>query len=151
MTLAVLLGFKFISSTGHGHVCLFLNKGEQKQLPQDMTSATHADLVHVTDTEYRTQIISTHIYVHVTDKADHKLFSFHSIPMLLQWHVKDPCHSAKSAAGRLHLNTLTPLTKWNWSRLTLPQFRHRVGTYQITSSHSTHQGTLSYSHLSSLA
>ena len=26
-------------------------------------------------------------------------------PVLPQWHVKDPCHSAKSAGGRLHLNT----------------------------------------------
>ena len=24
--------------------------------------------------------------------------------MLPQWQVKDPCHSAKSAGGRLHLN-----------------------------------------------
>ena len=31
-------------------------------------------------------------------------------PMLPQWHVKDPNHSAKSAGGRLHLNTHTPLT-----------------------------------------
>ena len=28
--------------------------------------------------------------------------------MLPQWHVKDPCHSAKSVGGRLHLNTLHP-------------------------------------------
>ena len=26
-------------------------------------------------------------------------------PVLLQWHVKDPGHSAKSAGGRLHLKT----------------------------------------------
>ena len=32
-------------------------------------------------------------------------------PMLLQWHVKDLGHSAKSAGGRLHLNTHTPLTQ----------------------------------------
>ena len=31
-------------------------------------------------------------------------------PVLLQWHVKDPGHSAKSVGGRLHLNTHTPLT-----------------------------------------
>ena len=28
-----------------------------------------------------------------------------STPVLLQWHVKDPGHPAKSAGGRLHLNT----------------------------------------------
>ena len=36
-----------------------------------------------------------------------------SIPVLPQWHVKDPGHSAKSAGGRLHLNTHTPLTQRN--------------------------------------
>ena len=30
-----------------------------------------------------------------------------STPVLPQWHVKDPGHSAKSAGGRLHLNTHT--------------------------------------------
>ena len=35
----------------------------------------------------------------------------YSIPVLLQWHVKDPGHSAKSAGGRLHLNMHTPLTR----------------------------------------
>ena len=29
--------------------------------------------------------------------------------VLPQWHIKDPGHSAKSAGGRLHLNTHTPL------------------------------------------
>ena len=28
-------------------------------------------------------------------------------PVLRQWHVKDPGHSAKSAAGRFYLNTYT--------------------------------------------
>ena len=32
------------------------------------------------------------------------------IPVLPQWHVKDPDHSAKSACGGLHLSTHTPLT-----------------------------------------
>ena len=31
-------------------------------------------------------------------------------PVLPQWHVKDPGHSAKSADGRLHVNTHTPWT-----------------------------------------
>ena len=39
------------------------------------------------------------------------LFGVRSTPMLPQWHIKDPGHSAKSAGGRLHLNTHTPLTQ----------------------------------------
>ena len=31
------------------------------------------------------------------------LIRVRSTPVLLQWHVKDPGHSAKSAGGRLHL------------------------------------------------
>ena len=42
------------------------------------------------------------------------LFGVCSTPFLLQWHVKDTCHSAKSADGRLHLNTLDP-TKSEWA------------------------------------
>ena len=37
--------------------------------------------------------------------------SVRSTPVLPQWHVKDPGHSAKSAGGRLHLNTHTTLTQ----------------------------------------
>ena len=59
--------------------------------------------------------------------------------MLPQWHVKDPRHSAKSAGGRLPLNMHTPLTQRSWSGLTKPLSRHRVGTYQETSSHETRQ------------
>ena len=33
------------------------------------------------------------------------LFGVRSTPVLPQWHVKDPGHSAKSAGGRLHLKT----------------------------------------------
>ena len=71
--------------------------------------------------------------------------------MLLQWHVKDPGHSAKSAGGRLHLNTHTsltqrrPLTQQSWSWLALLLSRHSMGTYQETSSHATCQGTFSQS------
>ena len=74
-----------------------------------------------------------------------------STPVLLQWHVKDPDHSAKSAGGRLHLNTHTPLTQQSWSGLTMLLSRHSVGTYQETSSHASHQGTHSHSHLNSLS
>ena len=35
-------------------------------------------------------------------------FVIRSTPVLLQLHVKDPGHSAKSAGGRLQLNTHTP-------------------------------------------
>ena len=46
-------------------------------------------------------------------------------PVLPQWHVKDSGHSAKSAGGRLHLNTHTPLTQKksesvSYTHLTLP-------------------------------
>ena len=71
--------------------------------------------------------------------------------VLRQWHVKDPGHSAKSAGGRLHLDTHTPLTQRSWSGLTMPLSKHSIGTYQETSSHATPEGTLSHSHLSSLS
>ena len=51
-------------------------------------------------------------------------------PVLPQWHVKDPGHSAKGAGGRLHLNTNTSLTQSSQSGLTMPLCRHSVGTYQ---------------------
>ena len=34
-------------------------------------------------------------------------------PLLPQWHVKDPGHSATRAGGSLHLNTHTPVTQRN--------------------------------------
>ena len=49
-------------------------------------------------------------------------------PVLPQWHVKDPGHSARSADGRFHLNTHTPLTQQSRSGLTMPLSRHCVGT-----------------------
>ena len=49
------------------------------------------------------------------------LFSVHSTPVVLQWHVKDPGHSAKSIGGRLHLDMHTSLTQWSQSRRTMPQ------------------------------
>ena len=65
--------------------------------------------------------------------------AFVPTPVLPQWHVKDPSHSAKSTGGRLHLNTHTPLTQQSWSGLTMPLCKHSVGTYQETSSHATCQ------------
>ena len=38
-------------------------------------------------------------------------------------------HFAKSAGGRVHLNTHTPLTQWSLSGLTMLS-KHSVGTYQ---------------------
>ena len=79
------------------------------------------------------------------------LFRFLSTPGLPQRHVKDPGRSARSAGGRLHLNTLTPLTQRSRRGLTMPLCVHSVGTYQGTISHITCQGTLSHSRLSSLS
>ena len=65
------------------------------------------------------------------------LFEIRSTPGLLQWHVKDPGHSAKSTGGRLHLNTHTPLTQRSQCGLTTPLSRLCVGTNPETSSHAT--------------
>ena len=62
--------------------------------------------------------------------------------MLLQWHIKDPSHFAKSAGGRLHLNTHMPLTHWSWSGLTVPLSRLSVGTYQKWAHTQLIRGTL---------
>ena len=35
-------------------------------------------------------------------------FGIRSTPVLPQWHVEDPGHSAKSAGGRLQLNMYAP-------------------------------------------
>ena len=70
------------------------------------------------------------------------LFSVSSTPVLLQWHVKDPSHSDKSADGRLHLNTHTPMPQGSQSGLTMPLSRYSVGTCPEMSSHTTCQGTL---------
>ena len=79
------------------------------------------------------------------------LFGVSSTPLLPQWSVKDPGHSAKSADGRLHLNTHTPLTQRSRSGLTMPLSRQSVGTYPETSSHATRQRTLGHSRHSSLS
>ena len=65
--------------------------------------------------------------------------------MLPQRHVQDPDHSARSAGGRLHLNTHTPVTQQSQDGLTMPLCRHSVGIYQKMSSHATHHGTLGQS------
>ena len=71
--------------------------------------------------------------------------------MLLQWHVKDPGHSANSAGGRLHLNMHKPFTQRSRSGLTLSLSMHSVETYQEKGSHATRQGTLSHIRLRSLS
>ena len=54
---------------------------------------------------------------------------------------KKPGHSAKSAGGRLHLNTNTPQTQRSRGALSMPLSRHSMRTYQETSSHATRQRT----------
>ena len=67
------------------------------------------------------------------------LFGVRSTPVLPHWHVKDPGHSAKSAGGRLHLNTHTPC----------PGIVREP--FQKMSSHATRQGTFGHSRRSSLS
>ena len=57
------------------------------------------------------------------------LFGVRSKPVLSQWHVKDPGHSAKRVSGRLHLNTHTLLTQRSRDERTMPS-RHSVETYE---------------------
>ena len=52
------------------------------------------------------------------------LIQSRTTPVLLQWRVKDPCHSAKIASDRLHLNTQTTLTQQSRSGLTMPLSWH---------------------------
>ena len=73
------------------------------------------------------------------------LFGIRSIPVLLQWHIKDPGHSVKSASGRLHPNTHSPSLQRSRSGLTIPLSRQSAGTHRETSSHATRQGTLGQS------
>ena len=63
-------------------------------------------------------------------------------PVTPQWHVKDPGHSTKSAGGRLHVNTHTPLAHRSRSGLTMPLSRHSAGAYPETSSHAARQGNI---------
>ena len=79
------------------------------------------------------------------------LVDVRSTPVLPQWHVKDPDHSAKSAGCRLRLHTHTPLTQRSRGGLIILLSRHSVGTYQETSSHATRQGTLGHTRLRSLS
>ena len=58
---------------------------------------------------------------------------------------------AKSAGGRLHPNTHTPSTQRSRSGLTMPLFRHIMGTYPETSSHATRQGKFTQPQSSQLA
>ena len=66
-------------------------------------------------------------FFHTTLTVCAESYSASVLPVLPQWHVKDPGHSAKTRGGRLHLNTHTPVTQANLSRLTM-LFRHSVGT-----------------------
>ena len=79
------------------------------------------------------------------------LFGVRSTPVLSQWYIKDLCHSAKSAGGRMHVSTHTPLTQRSQSELTTPLSPHSVDTYPVLSSHATAQGTYGHNRLSSLS
>ena len=83
--------------------------------------------------------------------ADSYSVCVRSTPVVTQWHVKDPGHSAKSAGGRLHLNIHTPFIHRSRSGLTMPLPRQSVEIYQETSSHATRQGAHGHSRLSSLS
>ena len=61
---------------------------------------------------------------------------------LLQWHLQDPCHFAKSEGGRLQPNTRTPLPQRRWCGLTMLS-RHSVGTYHRGKRTHTHTQPLS--------
>ena len=89
------------------------------------------------------------IFFYKGNHVSRLLFTVCSIPVLLQRHIKDRRHSAKSAGGRLHLNMHTSLTQQSQSGLTMLLSRHSEGTFKETSSRATRQGTLSHSHLSS--
>ena len=78
-------------------------------------------------------------------------FGVRSTPVLPQWHVKDPGHSAKSAGDRLHLNTQTPSTQRSRTGLSMPLYRHGVETSPETTSHAICQGTVGHSRLGSLS
>ena len=80
----------------------------------------------------------------LTVRADSRSLSVLA-PVLQQWHVKDPGHSAKSTGGRLQLNTHTPFTQRSRIGLTMPLSRRSKGIYQETSSYATGQGSLGHS------
>ena len=79
------------------------------------------------------------------------MFCVRFTPVVPQWYVNDPSYSVKSAGGRLHLNTRTPLTQRSRIGLTMSLSRQSVGTYQGTSLYATRQGTLGHGRLSSLS
>ena len=60
------------------------------------------------------------------------LFGVLSTPVLPQWHVKDPGHSARSTGGRLHLNTHTPLTQRSQSWLTVQAWCGNLSGNELT-------------------
>ena len=61
--------------------------------------------------------------------CDDYFLGVHSNPVLLQWHIKDLGHSAKSAGGRLYVNMHTSLNQPSRSGLTMLS-RYSAGTYQ---------------------
>ena len=77
-------------------------------------------------------------------------FGVRSNPVLLQRHVKDPGHSAKSAGGRLHLDMHTVLIRSSRSELTMLS-KHSVGNYEGNELKHNSSGTLDHCRISSLS
>ena len=71
--------------------------------------------------------------------------------LTLIWCPFHPCATDKSAGGRSHLNTHTPLAQQSRSGLTMPLSRLSVGNYSEMSSHANCQKTFSHSYLSLLS
>ena len=63
--------------------------------------------MHLQNSIFSTPITSTLNAMHCDEVLSH-YFGVRSTPVLLQWHVGDPGHSAKGEGGRLQLNTHTP-------------------------------------------
>ena len=81
-------------------------------------------------------------------------FGIRATVVLLQWHVKVPCHFTKIAGGGLHLNTIQPrpnkvgsaLSRLCWPDIVLEPMRETR-----LSSHAPRQGTHVHSRLSTLS
>ena len=75
-------------------------------------------------------------------------FGICSTPVLPQYHVKDPGHSAKSAGGRLQLNTHAPyVCGFAWSDVTYGVWLYGVhGTRRDGSSFTWHHVTTKQPH-----
>ena len=77
--------------------------------PQTATYTVTPTTHNTTDCNLpKTAIHTHHTCTYISFNMYPHYFGICSTPMLPQKHVKDPGHSAKSAGGRLQLNTHTP-------------------------------------------